>query len=137
MRARLAEEYALLRESFPGAVHQEQSGNDWFLLPAYRCPPSWRENGQPIDTVRLAFMVNSSYPGQQPYAFLVPRTLTFSGATPNNFAEVPDGHCPFEGGWAQFSWSPNFPWEPGAEVRSGVNLLHWSRSFGERLKEGV
>ena len=88
-------------------------------------------------TLKIAFMINASYPGQQPYAFLAPKGLTFNGAAPNNVAEVPDGHCPFDGDWAQYSWTPDFPWEPAADAASGVNLVHWARSFRVRLKEGV
>ena len=137
MASRISEEHELLRDKFPGAVHADHGGNAWFLLPTYRCPPGWAKDGKAVKTLKIAFMINASYPGQQPYAFLAPKGLTFNGAAPNNVAEVPDGHCPFDGDWAQYSWTPDFPWEPAADAASGVNLVHWARSFRVRLKEGV
>lgn len=134
MRARIEQEFALLRQHYPDAEHSEHAGEDWFKLPRYPFPSGWRIGEDPIDTGPVAFRVGAAYPSGEPYGFLAPAGINFEGSPPGN----PGSSIapPFEGSWQHFSWAPN-GWAPTNDVRRGSNLLVWARSFAQRLKEGA
>jgi hypothetical protein len=135
MRPRIQQELALLTPVYPGVKHAELNGEDWFLLPSYRLPPSWRVHGTPVETADLCFKLGPAYPTGEPYAFLLPTGINFNGQAPANAG--PATGVPFPGDWMQFSWSPQAGWTPAAQAGDGSNLLAWARSFSQRLKEGV
>lgn len=137
MATRVDDELGLLQGAYPGAGHVEKDGNHWFLLPQYRFPPGWRLHDKEVEAASISFMINAGYPGQQPYAFMVPAGMTFGGVAPTNSTAVPEGQNPFPGKWLQLSWTPDFPWQADSDVLAGSNLLHWARSFAARLREGV
>lgn len=137
MVTRVDAELSLLQYSYPGADLAERDGNHWYWLPAYRFPPGWRLGGEEVEAAPVSFMINNGYPGQPPYAFMIPAKMTVGGTAPNNSTPVPDGQNPFPGEWQQLSWTPDFPWQPDPDIRTGSNLLQWARSFAVRLREGV
>jgi len=135
MRARIEQELALLREHYPDVEHKELDGEDWFRLPRYGFPPGWQVGQTAIEESEIAFQVKADYPGAPPYGFLVPTNLNFKGAAPTNTG-APPKQPPFAGNWLHFSWSVD-DWSAKADGRKGSNLLAWSRSFSQRLKEGA
>ena len=135
MRLRLDHELALLREHFGDVEHIERGGDDWFRLPNYKYPVGWRVGDVAITSAPIVFKVGTAYPGGEPYGFYGPAGLNFRGSPPGNPGS--GAAPPFAGGWQHFSWAPDGSWAPTADVKSGSNLLVWSRSFAHRLREGA
>jgi hypothetical protein len=135
MRARLAEELDLLRHCYPDVEHKEVGGEDWFRLPRYAFPAGWEIGGNMIDTGAIVFKIGASYPIGEPYGFATPAGIAFKGAAPGNTGSPVSP--PFDGEWQHFSWAPDSSWAPNADPAMGSNLLAWTRSFAERLREGA
>ena len=135
MRTRILQELALLTSAHPGVKHAELNGEDWFLLPNYHLPSGWRILETAVETADLTFKLCAAYPTGEPYAFLLPTGINFNGQAPSNAG--PASGVPFPGNWIQFSWSPEAGWTPAAQAEDGSNMLAWTRSFSQRLKEGA
>jgi len=135
MRARIAAEYALLREGYGAVEHAEAEGWDWFRLPPYPLPEGWLAGGAPCAAAPVVFPVKPEYPGATPYGFLMPAGMTFRGAAPNNTG-APPKTVPFPGDWMHFSWQCE-EWQACNDPKMGANLLTWVRSFAERLSQGA
>lgn len=126
---RLEQELALLRSAYPDLEYRL----DWVRLPAYPVPSGWAYQGTAISEAEIAFQIPGQA-GQAPYAFYVRPAFTLAaGGTPSNYTATVT--TPWGGDFAQFSWSPNEPWIPKTEIRSGANLLNFARSFRDRLAE--
>jgi hypothetical protein len=126
MIERAEAEIALVRCRFPEL--EFRADDFWARIPAYPLPEGWG-----CDTAEVAFQVPRDVLGQQPYGFWVrpPLTLPDGGAPTNASGPVATA---FGEGWQQFSWAPDV-WQPGADPRSGTNLLDFVRSFAHRLSE--
>ena len=135
MRLRIEQEFALLREYYPDAEHQEQGGEDWFRLPTYPFPVGWRIADAAVTSAPVVFRVGVAFPSGEPYGFYAPGDINFSGSPPTNPGS--GASPPFGGSWQHFSWAPDGSWAPTADVRRGSNLLAWVRSFSQRLREGA
>ena len=131
---RLEQELALLRSAYPdldyllvdGAAH-------WVRIPAYLMPSGWAYQGASVASAEIAFQIPEQA-GQAPYAFYVRPPFTLAtGGTPSNYTT--SATTPWGGDFAQFSWAPNEPWVPKADIRAGANMLNFARSFTERLEE--
>jgi hypothetical protein len=130
---RLEQELGLLRAGYPDLEYLLLEGAHWVRIPAYPVPSGWAYQGTPISEAEIAFQIPSQA-GQAPYAFYVRPAFTLaSGGTPSNYTAT--ATTPWGGDFAQFSWSPNEPWIPKAEIRAGANMLNFARSFAERLQE--
>jgi hypothetical protein len=121
-------ELELLRTQFSEV--ELRTDDLWARIPAYPLPPGlWV-----VSECEVAF--HFPLPGQPPYGFWTRPGLTLlTGAQPNNY-QYPV-QTPFGDGWGQFSWAPEEPWAPGADVRRGANMLRWVQSFTRRLAEGA
>jgi hypothetical protein len=126
MMDRVAAEVALVRCRFPRLEFRHE--DLWARIPDYPIPDGWGS-----ETIEVAFQAPRDIYGQQPYGFWVrpPLALPGGGAPMNTSSPVA---TPFGDGWQQFSWAPEV-WRPGAEPRSGSNLLDFVRSFSQRLAE--
>lgn len=124
MSERAEAELELVRAEFPSL---EVSG-PWARIPDYPIPAAWGTSGN-----ALAFQVPAELPAQEPYGFWLQPALVLpgGGAPTNSTAGVETGFGP---GWQQFSWTFD-GWKPGAEPRSGTNMLDFVRSFSIRLEE--
>ena len=130
---RLEQELALLRSTYPDLEYRLVDGAHWVRIPAYPVPGGWAYQGTAITEAEIAFQVPGQA-GQAPYAFYVRPAFTLaSGSAPSNHTAA--ATTPWGGDFAQFSWSPNEPWIPKAEIRAGANMLNFARSFGDRLGE--
>lgn len=115
---------ALLRQSFPKMEHLP--AENWCRLSSFTVPPGWSAS-----TVELCFRITESE-AIAPYGFWVRPALLLAGGTmPQNCTMgVQTG---FGEGWAQFSWAP-VDWRPTASG-GGDNILHFVRSFSDRLRD--
>lgn len=130
---RLEQELALLGSAYPDLEYRLVEGAHWVRIPAYPLPAGWAQWGTAISEAEIAFQIPSQA-GQAPYAFYVRPAFTLAaGGTPSNY--TPTATTPWGGDFAQFSWSPNEPWIPKADIRAGANMLNFARSFAERLRE--
>jgi len=130
---RLDQELALLRSAYPNLEYRAVDGSHWVRIPGYPVPSGWVDQNGPIAQVEIAFQIPAQL-GQAPYAFAVRPPLTLpDGVTPTNYTA--SATTPWGDGFALFSWSPNEPWVPKADVRAGANMLNFARSFADRLKE--
>jgi hypothetical protein len=130
---RVDQELALLRSAYPNLEYRAIDGAHWVRIPAYPVPSGWVDQHGPIAHVEIAFQIPVQL-GQAPYAFSVRPPLTLpNGVTPTNYTA--NATTPWGDDFALFSWSPNEPWVPKANVRAGANMLNFARSFADRLKE--
>jgi len=130
---RLEQELALLRTAYPDLEYHLAEEAHWVRIPAYPVPAGWAYQGTAISEAEIAFQIPTQA-GQAPYAFYVrPAFSLAAGGTPSNYTAT--ATTPWGGDFAQFSWSPNEPWIPKAEIRAGANMLNFARSFAERLRE--
>jgi hypothetical protein len=116
---------ALLRGAFPDVEYLP--AEHWCRIAQFKVPPGWS-----AEVVELCFRITESE-AIAPYGFWVRPALTLpGGAMPTNCAAgVQTG---FGAGWAQFSWAP-VTWRPAVNGDAGDNILHFVRSFADRLKE--
>lgn len=126
MIERIEAEVALVRCRFPDLDFRHD--DLWARIPAYPVPEAWGR-----EAVELVFQAPRDIFGQQPYGFWVRPPLELPGGGPPTNTSGPVA-TPFGDGWQQFSWAPD-AWQPGAEPRSGSNLLDFVRSFAQRLAE--
>jgi hypothetical protein len=130
---RLEQELALLRSAYPDLEYRLVEAAHWVRIPAYPVPSGWAYAGAVVVTAEIAFQIPAQA-GQAPYAFHVRPAFTLAaGGTPSNYTAT--ATTPWGGDFAQFSWSPNEPWVPKAEIRAGANMLNFARSFAQRLGE--
>ena len=130
---RLEQELALLRTAYPDLEYLLVEEAHWVRIPAYSLPPGWTYQDTALSEAEIAFQIPTQA-GQAPYAFYVRPAFTLAGGgTPSNYTAT--ATTPWGGDFAQFSWSPNEPWIPKAEIRTGANMLNFARSFAERLRE--
>jgi hypothetical protein len=135
MRERIVLELDILRKNWGDVQHIHSAGEDWFLISEYPVPSGWRIGDQAVEKLPVVFLISAAYPGAAPYAFIVPTGVNFNGNAPLKTG-APQKAPPFEGDWLQFSWQPE-DWAATNEIHKGSNLLSWSRSFGNRFREGV
>lgn len=133
MRARIEQEYALLKKYYPDTIAHEQGESCWFRIPQFPI------SGDVWDKTHadICFEAKVSYPGTAPYSFYVERGLRARGdnnARPKDYEEP--AATPFPGTWGRFSWQHE-AWNPTEDLVSGSNLLNFVRSFPDRLKEGL
>lgn len=130
---RLEQELALLGSAYPDLEYRVVDGVHWVRIPAYTVPSGWAHQGNAVAEAEIAFQIPTQA-GQAPYAFYVRPPLTLAaGGTPSNYTAT--ATTPWGSDFAQFSWSPNEPWVPKADIRTGANMLNFARSFAERLRE--
>jgi hypothetical protein len=130
---RLEQELALLRSGYPDLEYRSVDGAHWVRIPAYPVQRGWEYGGATVDAVEVAFQIPAQT-GQAPYAFYVRPQITLArGAAPSNYTA--NATTPWEGEFAQFSWSPLEEWVPKADLRAGANMLNFARSFADRLAE--
>lgn len=129
MIERVHEELELLRTVYPDLEYRGDGDEHWVRLPSYSVPEGWSH-----PEVEVAFQIPPSV-GQAPYAFRVrPGLQLDTGAQINNYTYPVT--TPWGEDWGQFSWSPS-TWVPTEDIRTGANMLHFVRSFAERLREGA
>lgn len=128
MSERIDEELELLRSAFPD-LEYHQDGL-WVRLPQYPLPPDlWQ-----LEACEACFQMTTSV-GQQPYGFWVrPELLLASGERPRDYTFP--ASTAFGSDWGKFSWAPEGPWLPTANISEGSNMLNWARSFSRRLEQG-
>jgi hypothetical protein len=44
---------------------------------------------------------------------------------------------PWGDDWGQFSFAPEDPWQPKADVGTGANMVNYALGIAERLREGA
>jgi hypothetical protein len=100
-------------------------------MPACALPPGvWG-----ADTVDFAFRIPVNA-GEAPYGFWVfPGLTLLDGAQINDYTYP--SPTPWGERWGQFSFAPVGPWQPKADIRSGVNMLDFVRGMNARLAEGA
>lgn len=134
MRPRIAAELELLKREYPLIEPKDVGQSTWFYIPNFPIPPGiW-------NTVEagVCFEAKVDYPGSPPYSFYVKgglRAKDNPNAKPNNYEEP--AATPLDGAWGRLSWQIDAPWAPAEEIHLGSNLLHFVRSFRDRLKEGL
>jgi hypothetical protein len=122
---RVEKELELLRAVF-GELDYEPEGH-WVRLPRYPVPPGWSE-----DEVEIAFQVPPEV-AVAPYGFCARPALALEGSSvPGNYSFP--AATPWGADWGRFSWSP-LSWQPHVEVERGDNMVHFVRSFADRLQE--
>lgn len=133
MRARIEQEYALLKKYYPDTIAHEQGESCWFRIPHFRISGDvWNKTHADV-----CFEAKVSYPGAAPYSFYVEgglRAKVDANARPKDYEEP--SATPFQGTWGRFSWQHE-TWNPTEDLVSGSNLLNFARSFPDRLKEGL
>jgi|SRR4051812_29491521 len=130
MSGRLDEELALLRSAYPDLEHLAVADVTWVRIPVYPVPGQAFKQKQ----VEAVFQIPPQA-GAQPYGFWVrPGLETVGGQAISNY--TPGATTPWGADFGQFSWAPNEPWTPKADIRAGANMLNWARSFAGRLREG-
>ena len=135
MRARMVAELKRMREVYGEVDHAESDGEDWFKIAAYPLPEGWLVGRSRSSTVPIAFPIKADYPGGSPYGFLAPAGINFEGTSPGKHGCAPAA-VPFKGDWLFFSWHCE-DWPAGDESELRPNLVSWSRSFTNRLREGA
>ncbi len=128
MQERIDQELALLRQRYPNVEYQPEGR--WVRIPSYPLSAGWNRS-----CTDVAFQIPIGYPGTQPYGICTPVGLLFNGQPPDNCTPA-DPAPPFGGNWCRFSWQPDGPWQPAAEITSGSNLLNWVIGFAERFRQG-
>lgn len=136
MTARAQQELALLERHWPELEHIEaDDGRCWVRLPSYPLPPGWSK-----DTTEICFAVPNEA-ATPPYGFYVPRILMIkqggadiapSSHYTREATGVPEA---FGDGWSMFSWSPMTEWRPRDELERGDNMVHFVKSFRDRLED--
>lgn len=121
----------LLRSVYPTLQHDLVDGIHWVRIADYQLPAGvWKQ-----DTVELAFRIPSE-PGEAPYGFWVRPTLALlTDAIINNY--VVPATTPWGDGWGQFSFAPEDPWQPKADVGTGANMVNYAFGIANRLREGA
>lgn len=127
-------ELELLQRHWPELKQVEASdGRCWVLLPGYPVPAGWT-----LDSIDLCFAVPNEA-ATAPYGFYVPQGLMINQngthVTPTSHYTRDATGAPeaFGGGWAMFSWSPLGPWRPQSDIERGDNMVHFVKSFRDRL----
>jgi hypothetical protein len=135
MTARIVQELAVLKRQWPELEALEAAdGRSWVRLPAYEVPPGWNHA-----RVEVCFWIPNEA-ATAPYGFYVrPALMLLTGGSeshPSNYTNPAQG-VPAElgAGWAMFSWSPLNRWHAHAEVERGDNMVHFVRSFHDRLEQ--
>lgn len=128
MQDRIDQELGLLRQRYPALEYREEGR--WVRIPAYPLPAGWNQSSTDV-----AFQIPVGYPGTQPYGVCTPTGLLFNGQPPDN-CQTAEPTPPFGGSWIRFSWAPDGPWQPAADVTAGSNLLNWVIGFADRFREG-
>ena len=127
MSARVGYELALLRRQWPDLEYL--AADHWVRLPPQPVPSGWSH-----DAAEICFRIPADV-ATQPYGFYVKPILLLASngtlRTPTNYTSP--ATTPFDGEWAMFSWSP-LTWRPHAEVARGDNMVHFVRSFRDRLE---
>jgi hypothetical protein len=130
---RLKQELQLLRLAYPDLEYRLVEGAHWVRIPAYPVQSGWAYQGSAVATAEIVFQIPVQA-GQAPYAFYVRPAFTLAGGgAPGNYTAT--ATTPWGSDFAQFSWSPNEPWLPKADIRAGANMLNFARSFADRLGE--
>jgi hypothetical protein len=136
MTDRAQQELALLKRQWPDLEWTEASdGRCWVRLRTYPVPSGWNS-----DTTEICFAIPNEA-ATPPYGFYVPRTLmiehsaTQVAPTSHYTPEATGVPDEFGDGWAMFSWSPTTAWRPQDAIERGDNLLHFVKSFGDRLED--
>jgi Prokaryotic E2 family E len=130
---RVEEELALVRTAFPAAELDPHDEVNWVRIPAYPLPPGVYQEGEELEL--LAFRIPAQA-AEAPYGFWVHPGLELSSGQPlGNYTYSTE--TPWGNDWGQFSWSPEGPWVPKTEIRSGANMLDFVRSFTVRLEEAA
>jgi hypothetical protein len=128
MSTRVEQELALLQRRWRGLEYVEDG--HWVRLPPGPVPAGWSHA-----TAEICFRIPAEA-ATPPYGFYVnPALLITTGdttQTPTNYTA--SASTPFDGEWAMFSWSP-LGWNPQAEVTRGDNMVHFVRSFQDRLEQ--
>ena len=135
MRLRITQDLDQLKLVYSNLEHKEVEGEDWIYIPRYPVPKGWQISGQTIRSAPVAFLVKADYPGEAPYGFLMPKSITFKGSPPGSTG-VPPIPVPFPGDWIHFSWLAE-NWASDSDTCLVSNLITWCRSFLVRLKEGA
>lgn len=127
MSTRVENELALLRRHWPDLEYVDDG--HWVRLPPRPVPAGWN-----CDAAEVCFRIPAEA-ATQPYGFYVKPTLMLAAGdttrAPTNY--TPSASTPFDGEWAMFSWSP-LEWHPHAEVARGDHMVHFVRSFQDRLE---
>ena len=128
---RMEEELTLLRNRFTDA--EFVSEGRWVRIPNFPLPEGW--SAKQCD---LVFQIRDGYPVTCPYGFYIPSGLTFNGSRPSSNAQDPAQNQPahFGGAWAFFSGEPE-TWKPSKDAATGTNLVTWTSSISQRLREGA
>ena len=130
MTERIDQELELLRSVFPNLEYSREG--HWVRLPQYRMPS---DCGWHTTEVAVAFQFPAAYPGQKPYGFHVsPVPVLANGGTVQN--ATGSAEPPWAGPWLKFSWDVP-EWMPAEEVRLGSNILDFTLTFVERLRQGA
>jgi hypothetical protein len=128
--SRVDEEVDLLRKYCKDLEYRREG--QWVLLPRYTVP---EEGGWNEAIVAVGFQFLPGYPAQKPYGFYVTPSMTLkSGATVQNATASIEP--PWPGPWMKFSWDPT-EWAPTQDLRIGSNMLNYTLTFVDRLKEGA
>lgn len=131
MTTRIEEELELLRKYYPELEFHE-TGN-WVRIPDFSIPQGHPWNREKTD---VCFEIPQGYPGTHPYGIYVPVGIRCNGNKPNSYTEPAQKQPPFPGQWGVFSWSPDTPWKPTADILKGPNLLNFVHTFADRFREG-
>ena len=127
MSSRVDQEVALLSRHWPDLAYLPE--DHWVGLASHPVPSGWTSG-----EVEVCFRVPADA-ATAPYGFYVRPALLLTG---DSDPRMPS-HCtnpaetPFGGGWAMFSWSPLAAWRPQDEIERGDNMLHFVKSFSDRL----
>lgn len=121
----------LLRGVFPTLEYQLLDGVNWVRIASYRLPAGvWQQ-----ETVELAFRIPAE-PGEAPYGFWVrPNPSPLNGAAIGNYTYP--AMTAWGDDWGQFSFAPEGPWQPKADVDSGANMVNYALGIAARLREGA
>jgi hypothetical protein len=135
MTSRTAQELVLLKRHWPELEAREAAdGRYWVRLSSYEVPPGWNEA-----RVEVCFWIPNEA-ATAPYGFYVRPGLMLvsaeSTSQPSNYTHWAQG-VPVElgDGWGMFSWSPLKGWRTHADIERGDNMVHFVRSFYERLEQ--
>lgn len=128
MSTRVDTELALLRRHWPDLDYVEDG--HWVRLPSRPVPAGWNH-----DVAKVCFWIPREA-ATPPYGFYVQPVLMLvtgdSKQAPTNYTAA--ASTPFDGEWAMFSWSP-LAWRPDADVARGDHMVHFVRSFQDRLEQ--
>lgn len=129
------QELVLLMRHWPELEHfQAADGRCWVRLQPYPVPPGWNR-----DRVEICFWIPNDA-ATAPYGFYVrPALMLKKGDTetqPLHYTYPAQG-VPTElgDGWAIFSWAPLNGWRAHEQIERGDNMVHFVKSFRDRLEE--